>query len=111
MMGHHLSASAFCNVCKPSGVCRSRGGISCPISASRFFIEQVVWERINRAVEDEIAILPDTDRVTVRRRAGDAADRDGAARRPLIFDDDRLAERLPHALREHDRHSWRACCA
>ena len=35
MIGHHFSASAFCNWPSASGVCRSRGKISSPRSASR----------------------------------------------------------------------------
>jgi hypothetical protein len=35
MIGHHFSASAFCNCRAPLGVCRSRGKISSPRSTSR----------------------------------------------------------------------------
>jgi hypothetical protein len=31
MIGHHFSMSAFCNRSRASGVCWSRGGISCSI--------------------------------------------------------------------------------
>jgi hypothetical protein len=35
MIGHHLSISALWCAARPSGVCCSRGGMSCPSSVSR----------------------------------------------------------------------------
>src|SRR5262245_48090660 len=35
IIGHHFSISALCNAASASGVCWSRGKISCPRSASR----------------------------------------------------------------------------
>jgi hypothetical protein len=35
IIGHHRSISAFWNVASPSGVCWSRGKLSCPIAAIR----------------------------------------------------------------------------
>ena len=42
--------------------------------------------------------LADVDGVAIGRGARDAADRDAAAGAADVLDDDRLAERRPHAL-------------
>jgi hypothetical protein len=65
--------------------------------------QQVVGQRIDRAVDDVRAPMPDAQRIAVARRASDPADGDVAARAGNVLDDDRLSERGPHALAEDAR--------
>ena len=53
MIGHHLSASAFCNALSASGVCRSRGTISSPKSARRARTQQNYGQSRDRP-DDEL---------------------------------------------------------
>ena len=64
-------------------------------------VEQIVLQRVDRAVEHVRARIADAHRVAVGRCAHDAADADAAARAGHILDDDGLPERRSHAFR-HD---------
>src|SRR5262249_6219240 len=61
-------------------------------------IQHVVLQRVKRTLHDVRAPDADHERVTVGRRARDPAYTDAASRAGHIFNDDRLAERRPHAL-------------
>ena len=66
-------------------------------------LEEIVRERIGRAVEHMGAPLADAQRIAVGRRAGDPADADAAVRPGDVLDDDGLPERHPHALGDDAR--------
>jgi hypothetical protein len=81
--------------------------------ADRFeVLHQVIPEGIDRTGGDVGAPFADSDRIAVRRRAGDTAFADGAAGARRILDHDGLAEHLAHALRHDARdHIGRAAYA
>jgi hypothetical protein len=58
--------------------------------------DEVVWQRINRAVHHMSVPLADVDRVAVGGGTGDPADADATLGGPDILDHDGLPERRPH---------------
>src|SRR5262249_689547 len=61
-------------------------------------VHHIVWERVDRGIDDELICRAYGDRVTVRRGARDAADGDAAARPADVFDDHRLRECPAHGF-------------
>ena len=60
--------------------------------------QQVVLQRIDRAVDDVRAIVSDAQRIAIRRGAYDSADSDASAGAGRVFHHDGLAERPAHPL-------------
>ena len=72
--------------------------------ADRFEVgDEIVFERIDRAIDDVRRPVTDAERIAVARRLRDAADADAAACAGHILHHHRLAERAAHVLGEHSR--------
>jgi hypothetical protein len=66
--------------------------------------QQVVRQRINRAVDHVGAPVPDAERIAIRCRPRDASDPDRSRRSGDILHDDALTERGAHRLGQDARH-------
>jgi hypothetical protein len=65
--------------------------------------QEIIGERIDRAVDDMRAPVADAERVAVGRRAHDTSNRDRARGAGRVLDHDGLSERAAHALAENAR--------
>ena len=64
-------------------------------------VQDVIWERVDRAVYDVRVPGADADRVAVGRRSGGSAHADGPSRPGHILNDNGMAKRQLHAF-SHD---------
>ena len=67
-------------------------------------LEEIVRQRVDRAVDHMRAPVADAERVAVRCRFRDTADADRAGGAGDVFDDDVLPERAAHMLGHHAAH-------
>src|SRR6516162_3321805 len=78
-----------------------RGPLITSATGSKSFT--IVWERVDRGIDDELIGGAYGDRITVRRDARDAPNGDAAARTTDVFNHHRLSECRPHGLGQNAR--------